>query len=63
MDNIGTPQFNVMCEMWGVDAAIKAAKKMGMPPPSKEQIEVARQKEQEMYARLDKVFMKVREQQ
>ena len=30
MDKIGDAQFRVMCDMWGVDSAIKAAKRMGM---------------------------------
>jgi hypothetical protein len=32
MDKIGNPQFHVMCQMWGVDQAIKAAARMNMAP-------------------------------
>ena len=44
MDKIGDAQFRVMCDMWGVDGAIKAAKEMGMTP-TQEQIAEATQKE------------------
>lgn len=29
-NKIGDAQFHVMCEMWGVDEAIKSVKKMKM---------------------------------
>ena len=38
--------FRVMCDMWGVDAAISAAKSMGVAV-STEQIEAERKKEHE----------------
>lgn len=43
-DKISDAAFRVMCEMWGVDHAIKAAKRMGMKA-SDEQIAAAREKE------------------
>jgi len=60
MDIIGDAQFRVMCEMWGVDHAIIALKKMGMKA-SDEQIETARQKEAEIEKRWNSIF-KPREQ-
>ena len=44
MDKIGDAAFRVMCEMWGVEQAIKAVKRMGMKA-SDEQISAAREKE------------------
>ena len=55
MDKIGDAQFRVMCDMWGVDGAVKAAKRMGMKA-SDEQISAAREKEAEMQERWNRVF-------
>lgn len=55
MDKIGDAQFHVMCEMWGVDAAIKAAKRMGFSA-AQEQIEVERDKERQTKERWDAIF-------
>lgn len=44
MDEIGDAQFRVMCDMWGVDAAVKAVKRMGMTV-SVEQIAMEKEKE------------------
>ena len=55
MDNIGNKQFHVMCQIWGVDQAIKAAARMDMAP-SKEQIETERQKEMEQNKTWDRAF-------
>lgn len=54
-DKIGDAQFRVMCEMWGVDHAIKAAKRMGMKA-SDEQIAAARGKEAAAQERWNAVF-------
>ena len=58
MDKIGDAQFRVICDMWGVDSAIKAAKRMGMAPV-KEQIEAARQRETAAQERWNSVFKQV----
>lgn len=55
MDKISDAAFRVMCDMWGVDDAIKAAKRMGMTP-TQEQIEAARQNETAAQERWNKVF-------
>lgn len=55
MDKIGNKQFHVMCQMCGVDQAIKAAARMDMAP-SKEQIEIERQKEMEQNKAWDRAF-------
>lgn len=55
MDKIGDPQFHVMCQMWGVDAAVKAARRMDMAP-SDEQIEAERRKENAAQERWSGVF-------
>ena len=55
MDKIGNLQFHVMCEMWGVDQAIKALKRMGMAPTDK-QIEAERQKENAAQERWNSIF-------
>lgn len=44
MDKIGDAQFRVMCDMWGVDDAIEAAKRMGMEPTEK-QIKMGRERQ------------------
>lgn len=55
MDKIGDVPFHVMCEMWGVDGAVKAAKRMGMAP-SKEQIAAEQQKEKAAQERFNAIF-------
>ena len=55
MDKIGDAQFRVMCDMWGVDGAVKAAKRMGMKA-SEEQIAAAREKETAMQERWNRAF-------
>lgn len=55
MGKIGDVQFHVMCDMWGVDTAIKAAKRIGMVP-SKEQIEAEQQKEKASQERFNAIF-------
>ena len=47
--------FRVMCDMWGVDAAIKAVKNMGITV-DQEQIERERQKEKEAQERFNAIF-------
>ena len=39
--------FRVMCEMWGIETAIKKAKQLGIPVPQ-EAIEEQREKEERM---------------
>lgn len=39
--------FRVMCEMWGIETAIKKAKRLGIPVPQ-EAIEEQREKEERM---------------
>ena len=53
-DNVGTPQFRVMCDMWGVDSTLKALKRMGMTA-TQEQIDAARAKEAEAQERWNNV--------
>lgn len=60
MDKIGDAQFRVMCDMWGVDADVKAAKRMGMNP-SKEQIEQGRLKETVSQERWNLFFKQMEE--
>lgn len=60
MDKIGDAQFRVMCDMWGVDGAVKAAKRMGMSP-TQEQIEAMRQKEKATQERWKNVFKQKKE--
>lgn len=60
MDKIGDAQFHVMCDMWGVDGAIKAAKRIGMAP-TQEQIEAAMRKETETQERWKSVFRQEKE--
>lgn len=55
MDKIGNAQFHVMCEIWGVDQAIKSSKCMGMVPTD-EQIEAERQKEKKWQERWNSIF-------
>ena len=44
MDKISDRAFHVMCDMWGVDDAVKALKRMGMTVTT-EQITEERKKE------------------
>lgn len=60
MDKIGDAQFRVMCEMWGVDSAVKAAKRMGLAP-TQEQIAEATQKETATQERWNRVFRREKE--
>lgn len=55
MDKVSDPAFRVMCDMWGVDGAIKAARRMGFAP-SEEQIEAERQKEKASQERFNAIF-------
>ena len=55
MGKIGDAQFRVMCDMWGVDAAVKAAKRMGMKA-SDEQIAAAKKKETAAQERFERAF-------
>lgn len=55
MSKIGDKQFYAMCNMWGVDDAIKAAKRMGMIPTQK-QIDAATQKEKMILERWENAF-------
>lgn len=54
MSKIGDPQFRVMCDMWGVDSALKALSRMGMTA-TQEQIDAARAKEAESQKRWNNV--------
>lgn len=55
MDKIGDAQFRVMCDMWGVDNAIMAAKRMGMAP-TQEQIAEAKQRETAWQEKWNRLF-------
>ena len=55
VDKVSDPAFRVMCNMWGVDAAIRAAKNMGLIV-DQEQIEAERQKEKESQERFNAIF-------
>ena len=55
MNNVGDAQFRVMCDMWGVDAAIKALNRMGMAPTD-EQIEAEQQKKNAAQERWNSIF-------
>lgn len=59
-DIVGDAQFRVMCDMWGVDGAIKAAKRMGMAP-TQEQIAKATRKETAAQERWNRVFRQEKE--
>ena len=59
MDKIGNPQFHIMCQMWGVDMALKALKKMGMEA-TREQIATERNREAEAQERWNTVFKEVK---
>ena len=55
MGKIGDAQFRVMCDIWGVDAAVKALKRMGMTATT-EQITAARDKEAAAQERWNAIF-------
>lgn len=55
MNNVGDAQFRVMCDMWGVDAAILVLKRMGMVATDN-QIESERKRETEIQERWNSVF-------
>ena len=55
MDKINDNAFRVMCNMWGVDKAVKAAVRMGMKP-TQEQIETEKRKEMESQERWNSIF-------
>ena len=55
MDKIGDAQFHIMCTMWGVDNAVKAAKRVGMKP-TQEQVEKEIRNEAEIQGRWNNVF-------
>ena len=55
MDKIGDAQLRVMCDMWGVDAAVKAVKRMGMTV-SEEQIAMEKEKEAAIQERWNYIF-------
>ena len=55
MNKIGDAQFRIMCDMWGVDGAVKAARRMGMKATD-EQIAAAREKETAMQERWNRSF-------
>lgn len=60
MDKISDAAFRVMCDMWGVDDAIKAAKRMGMTP-TQEQIADATRKEKAAQERWNAIFKQEQE--
>lgn len=55
MDKVSDPAFRVMCDMWGVDAAVKALERMGMTATT-EQITAARDKEAAAQERWNAIF-------
>lgn len=56
-DRINPGAFRVMCDLWGVDDAVKCAKRMGMTIPE-DMIQVQREKENETQARWNAIFKK-----
>lgn len=62
MAQIGDRQFSIMCNMWGVDKAIEAAKEMGMAP-SKEQIEECRRIEEELNTIMHDILAALKEEE
>ena len=54
ISKIGDPQFRVMCNMWGVEKALQALKRMCMTV-TQEQIDAARAKEAESQERWNNV--------
>ena len=56
-DKIGDAQFRVMCNMWGVDHAIKVIKRMGMTVTD-EQISKERESELASQEKWNSVFRK-----
>lgn len=57
-DQINPGAFRVMCDMWGVDDAIKNAKRMGVTIPD-DMIQEQREREQKVQARWDRVVKDV----
>lgn len=55
MDKVSDQAFRVMCDMWGVDAAVNAVKRMGMIV-SAEQITVEKEKETARQERWNDIF-------
>lgn len=56
-DQINPGAFRVMCNLWGVDDAVKAAKRMGVTIPD-DMIQTQREIENEMHARWNAIFKK-----
>lgn len=56
-DQINPGAFRVMCDMWGVDDAIKNAKRMGLTVLD-DMIQAQREKEYEVQARWNAIFKK-----
>lgn len=56
-DQINPGAFRVMRDMWGVDDAVKAAKRMGVTIPD-DMIQTQREIENEMHARWNAIFKK-----
>ena len=56
-DKINPGAFRVMCNLWGVDDAVKAAKRMGVTIPD-DMIQTQREIENEMHARWNAIFKK-----
>lgn len=56
-DIVGDAQFRVMCDMWGVDDAIKALSRMGMGVTA-DQVEAERKKETEKAERFSRALRK-----
>lgn len=61
-NKIGNPQFHIMCDMFGVDEAVGAVKRMGMSV-TKEQIEKALDREAKNNKRWEKIFKKLKEEE
>ena len=56
-DQINPGAFRVMCNLWGVDDAVKAAERMGVTIPD-DMIQTQREIENEMHARWNAIFKK-----
>lgn len=61
-NKIDNPQFHIMCNMFGVDEAIQAVKRMGMSV-TKEQIRKERDIETKNNKRWEKIFKKLQEEE
>lgn len=57
-DKINPGAFRVMCNLRGVDAAVEAAKRMGVTIPD-DMIQTQRENEKEVHARWDRVVKDV----